>query len=168
MKNNLNISLTIKPTWFLSSSYAFFDRDTNQIGSITLPLLARIFGSNSATLTFENIDYQLIDSAIALNVNTQSRYVNTLLKKDNLVVIELQYKSLKSSEEYRIIEQDKKLEYLIKLNGFGVWDIFLNNQKIGNLTNKEFIMRRASLELSEPVPALVQMLIFWGSINNQG
>ena len=101
-------------------------------------------------------------------MNTQSRYVNTLLKKDNLVVIELQYKSLKSSEEYRIIEQDKKLEYLIKLNGFGVWDIFLNNQKIGNLTNKEFIMRRASLELSEPVPALVQMLIFWGSINNQG
>jgi hypothetical protein len=168
MNNKTNFKLVIKPQWIFSSSFDFFDSNSKKIGSIEYPLLAKMLNSNKASILYNNFEYQLVDAAAALSLYTPSRFVNTYVLKGDDKILELSYKALKSSEEYIITDNESKKEYIIKLSGFGIWDIFLNTNKIGKLTNKEFILRRASVELNESIPELILFLIFWGSKNTQG
>lgn len=167
MTNPFNLSMRIKPKWLFSSCYVFFNRENDVVGTIEYPLIAKIFNSNLATLIHNNERYTLVDSVGAVTLAGQNRFVNTYLKKDDVKILELSYKQLRTSEEFQIFYIQKNLEYFVRINDFGTWDIYLDNVKIGRLINKELLLRRSTIELSQAVPELVQFLIFWGSINTQ-
>lgn len=164
----LQLSIKIKPTWFLSSSYNIYNSIGSIIGKIEYPLIAKMFNSNSANLIFGGEEYLLVDAVMAPGAGEVSqRNVNTYIKKGDTKIVELIYKGLASNEEYQILMPEKGITCLVKLEGFGNFNIYLNNEKIGFLKNKEFILRRSYLYLEKPLPELIQLLVFWGSINVQ-
>lgn len=163
-----SLNLIIKPTWFFSSSYCFFNKDGTFTGKIEYPLVAKMFKSNRADLIFKDKRYLLVDAVAFAGAGENSqRNVNTYIKDGDLKVVELIYKGLASNEEYQIVMLKENITCLVKLEGFGNFNIYMNDEKIGFLTNKEFILRRAYLYLEKPLPELIQILIFWGSINEQ-
>lgn len=166
--NSYSLSLLIKPAWIFSSSYYFYNKDSVSIGKIEYPLIAKMFNSNSANLIFGGEEYLLVDAVMAPGAGEVSqRNVNTYIKKGDTKIVELMYKGLASNEEYQIIMPEKGINCLVKLEGFGNFNIYLNNKKIGFLKNKDFILRRSYLYLEKQLPELIQFLIFWGSINVQ-
>lgn len=162
-------TMYIKPKRLFSTSYVFSDKDT-KIATIEFPLLSKIIGSNSATLIYENEKYELTDAVSAplfgatTSTNTN---VNTSIKQNGKVLVQLIYKALASNQNYSIIYPEKNLEYNIQLEGSGIFNIYFGNEKIGSLKNQEIILRRSHIELNQEVSPLVQFLVFWGSINTQ-
>lgn len=159
--------MKIRPQWHFLPSYVFFDESNKKIASIKYPLIAKMFKINRALLIYEEEEYLILDSVAMVAMIGKSKFMNTFLIKGDEKILELSYKYLRSPEEFKVVCLGKDIEYILKLVSFGTWDIFLNNDKIGTLKNKEIILRRASIELNQPIPRLVQFLIFWGSNNVQ-
>lgn len=161
------LKIKTRPKWYFLPSYIFFDETNKKIASIKYPVIAKMFSINRALLIFENEEYLILDSLGVVTMIGKNRFISTFLKKGDNKILELSYGILESSEEYKVKHLEKNLEYRLKLVKFGTWDIFFDNEKIGTLKNKELIRRRASIELNQPIPLIVQFLMIWGSNNVQ-
>jgi hypothetical protein len=159
--------LSIRPKWWLSTSYEFYDHHSGKLGFINYPLMASLLNINSAVLIFRNEKYKIIDAVVAMEAPGMQRNVNTHLKKEDMKIVELIYPKFASNNEFTIFYEEANLNLNIKLTEKGIFEIFEDSEKIGHLENSDFFTRRSKFVLLKTLPLIVQAMIFWGSINRQ-
>lgn len=159
--------LKIRPKWFLSTSYEFYENQFGNIGLIDYPVVASFLNLNSAVLIFKNERYEIVDAVVAMGAKDLQRNVNTHLKKDDMKIVELIYPKYASNDEFTVFFEEANLNLNIKLTATGIFEIYEDSEKIGYLENSDFLLRRSEFVLYKTLPLIVQAMIFWGSINRQ-
>lgn len=159
----------VSPKHLFSTIYVLKDSNKKEISRIGIPLLLRMLKSNSGYLVIQDSHYALVDSLInytgAFSPTGEDKSFNTYIKDKETKVAELIYDKVGINDSYSINNYRDQEKFKVSLSEYGKFRIYQNETQIGELCNKEFILRRSTFQFETEVSALSQSLIFWGSIN---
>ncbi len=159
--------LIVKPKWFLSNDWVFFEEGKNVVARIVIPwsyylvnygrVALSLVESGSGTSSYE-MTFPRRSAGYLGNKEIPIR----LLSDDGKEVAVLKHLLDLSTEETLTTWKDRNFN--CKLSAIGQWEITEANKQIGTIKSPLSTRTRTLSFFDENLPIYIQALIFWGTV----